>query len=290
MSLEVKNLSKYYGKKQALDKVSVIFEEKKIYGLLGRNGAGKTTLLNIIANRIFTPFGDVLLDGESTEENNRALAKLFLVNSDDLYPKHMSVEKAFSTTARFYAEFDLRKAISLSKLFGLELYAKTGALSTGYKTIFKDILALSMNLPYILMDESALGLDANHRDLLYQQIIAEYSAHPRTFILSTHLIDEIAAVIEDAVILDSGRILVDESCETLLQRGYTATGPTAVVEQFAEGKNIISKESLGAFCSVCILDEMHNITDVPEEIEISTPDLQKLFISMTNGAENEGAK
>lgn len=285
MSLEVRNLSKYYGKKKALDKICVTFEEGKIYGLLGRNGAGKTTLFNIIANRIFTSYGDVLLDGESTEENDRALAKLFLVNSDDLYPKHISVQKAFSLTKRFYPEFSEEKALVLAKNFNLDICAKTGALSTGYKTIFKDIIALSMHLPYVLMDEPALGLDANHRDMLYQQIIAEYSTHPRTFILSTHLIDEIAAVIEDVVILDNGHILADESCDSLLQRGYTATGPASLVEQFSAGKHIIGKETLGTFCSVCILDETHKTTAIPEGIEISAMDLQKLFVTMTNEAE-----
>lgn len=95
MSLEIRHLTKYYGKTQALKDISVTFHENKIYGLFGRNGAGKTTMLNIIANRIFSPYGNVLLDGEPTEENDKALAKLFLVNSDNLFPKRMTVAKAF---------------------------------------------------------------------------------------------------------------------------------------------------------------------------------------------------
>ena len=79
MSLEIQHISKFYGKTQALHDVTVSFETEKIYGLLGRNGAGKTTLLNLIANRIFTPYGNILLDGEKLTENNKALSKLFLV-------------------------------------------------------------------------------------------------------------------------------------------------------------------------------------------------------------------
>lgn len=101
MSLEMQHLNKFYGKTQALNDVTVTFESEKIYGLLGRNGAGKTTLLNLIANRIFTPYGNILLDGEEIEENDKALSKLFLVNSDNLYPKHMTVEKAFRLTKAF---------------------------------------------------------------------------------------------------------------------------------------------------------------------------------------------
>lgn len=286
MSLEIRHLTKYYGKTQALKDISVTFHENKIYGLFGRNGAGKTTMLNIIANRIFSPYGNVLLDGEPTGENDKALAKLFLVNSDNLFPKRMTVAKAFGLTKQFYREFNIEKAAAYAKQFHLGLHTRVGALSTGYQTIFKNILALCMEVPYVLMDEPALGLDANHRDLLYKLLLTEYSEHPRTFILSTHLIDEIAAVIEDVVILDEGRILADESCESLLSRGYTATGESHAVEAFSADKNVIGKTAVGAFLSVNILDEARP-DSVPDGITLSALDLQKLFVAMTGGAEAE---
>lgn len=126
MSLEIRHLVKYYGKKQALKDVSVTFHENKIYGLLGRNGAGKTTLLNLIANRIFTPYGNILLDGEPVEENDKALAKLFLVNSDGLFPRRMTVKKAFHLTKQFYREFNIEKAAAYAARFQLDLQARIG--------------------------------------------------------------------------------------------------------------------------------------------------------------------
>lgn len=287
MSLEIQHISKFYGKTQALNDVTVSFETEKIYGLLGRNGAGKTTLLNLIANRIFTPYGNILLDGEKLTENNKALSKLFLVNSDNLYPKYMSVEKAFRLTKSFYKEFDLEKARDFSKQFALQASARIGALSTGYQTIFKNILALSMDLPYVFMDEPALGLDANHRELLYRLLVSEYAEKPRTYILSTHLIDEIATVIENVVILNEGKILADETCESLLSRGYTATGSKAQIEAFAADKTVIGKTKLGTFVSVNVLDENGRTNSVPEGIEITPLDLQKLFVAMTGGAGEE---
>lgn len=286
MSLEIRHLTKYYGKKQALSDVSVTFYENKIYGLLGRNGAGKTTLLNLIANRIFSPYGNVLLDGEPTEENDKALAKLFLVNSDNLFSKRLTVAKAFKLTKQFYKEFNTEKAIAYAKRFSLDPHTRIGALSTGYQTIFKDILALCMDLSYILMDEPVLGLDANHRDLLYKLLLTEYSEQPRTFILSTHLIDEIATVIEDVVILDNGQILADESCESLLARGYTATGERSAIKSFITDKNVIGETEVGTFSSVHILDA-EKPDAVPDGITLSALDLQKLFVAMTGGTEVE---
>lgn len=287
MSLEIQRVNKFYGKTQALNDVTVTFESEKIYGLFGRNGAGKTTLLNLIANRIFTPYGNILLDGEELEENDKALAKLFLVNSDNLYPKHISVGKAFRLTGSFYKEFNIEKANDFAKQFALNTSAHIGALSTGYQTIFKDVLALSVDLPYIFMDEPALGLDANHRELLYRLLVTEYAEKPRTYVLSTHLIDEIATVIENVVILDEGKILADETCEALLARGYTATGPKAQMEAFVADKTVIGKSELGTFVSVNILDENKRTNSVPEGIEITPLDLQKLFVAMTGGTGEE---
>lgn len=284
MSLEIRHINKYYGQKQALKDVTVTFHENKIYGLLGRNGAGKTTLLNIVANRIFTPYGNVLLDGEPVEENDKALAKLFLINSDGLFPRRMTVREAFLLTKQFYREFNTEKAAAYASRFQLDLRARIGSLSTGYQTIFKDILALCTEVPYILMDEPVLGLDAGHRDLLYQLLLTEYGKHPRTFVLSTHLIDEIASMIEDVVMLDAGEIIADENCEALLARGYSATGERAAIEAFASGKNVIGETAIGAFLSVNILADSHP-TDVPDGITVAPLDLQKLFVAMTGGTE-----
>lgn len=78
--IELKNLTKNYGKNCALDNVSVKFDSGKIYGLLGRNGAGKSTMLNLISNRIFPTSGEILIDGEPSIENDRALSKVYCMS------------------------------------------------------------------------------------------------------------------------------------------------------------------------------------------------------------------
>ncbi|WP_033127111.1 ABC transporter ATP-binding protein, partial [Eubacterium sp. ER2] len=188
--IEVKNVSKSFKDTQALRNVSLTFEEGKIYGLLGRNGAGKSTLLNIISNRKYPNEGYVSVDGVPAAENDEALRKMFLINEMNLYPESMRVRDAFKVTKTFYPSFDEEYALKLSEMFELNIKKKIKSLSTGYQSIFRNVLALSVNVPYVFFDEPVLGLDAYHRDLFYRLLIEKYSEEPFTAVISTHLIEE----------------------------------------------------------------------------------------------------
>jgi len=279
-SIEVRSIIKNYGNTCALDNVSLRFEENKIYGLLGRNGAGKTTLLNLITNRIFVNSGKILVDGESVIDNDNALGKLYLMSEKNYYPENAKIKHIFKLTKNFYPNFDADYAIKLAELFELNLNKSVRSLSTGYSSIFKLIISLSVNTPYILLDEPVLGLDANHRDLFYRTLLQKYSENPCTIIISTHLIEELSGIIEDIIILKKGRIIINESCEDFLSKGYTITGSSTLVDAFLIDKNVIGVDTLGGLKTAYILGKLGN--EIPEGIEVSKLDLQKLFIQLTN--------
>lgn len=278
--IELKNVTKNYGDICALKDVSLKFEQDKIYGLLGRNGAGKTTLLNIITNRIFADSGEVLVNGQNAVENDAVLKLIYMMSERNFYPDGMKVRDAFKWTKEFYPDFDESYAKDLSEKFGLSITKKIKSLSTGYGSIFKMITALSTNAPYILFDEPVLGLDANHRDMFYRKLIEKYAEEPFTAVISTHLIEEVANVIEDIVIIKSGVIIKNKTKEELLSEGYAASGIAKTIDSFIEGKNVIGTDSLGGLKTAYILGSVGQ--DVPEGIEISKIDLQKLFIQLTN--------
>lgn len=281
MSIEIKNVSKSFGNIKALDDISLEFKENKIYGLFGRNGAGKSTLLNIIANRIFANSGEVLIDGENAVENDRAQGEIFLMSEAMLYPESMKIKDAFRLTKEFYDDFDVDYANRLSEQFGLKTNKKTKGLSTGYKSIFKIIVALATNVKYLIFDEPILGLDASHRDLFYKLLIENYDKNPRTIIISTHLIEEISTIVEDVVIIKDGKLIKQQSCDELLNMGLTVTGSEALVNEFAKGKNIIGSDTLGNYKSIYMLGNIDK-NNIPSGLEVSKLDLQKLFIQLTN--------
>ncbi|MBH1940692.1 ABC transporter ATP-binding protein [Mobilitalea sibirica] len=281
MSIEIKNLSKNYKSVQALDDVSIRFEENKIYGLLGRNGAGKTTLLNIITNRIFADRGEVFIDDIPSKENDQALQKVYLMSEKNFYPDKMKIKDIFRWTGEFYGKFDMESAMNMAEKFELSTNKVVKGLSTGYTSIFKVIIALSVNTPYVLLDEPVLGLDANHRDLFYKLLIEKYSEKPSTIIVSTHLIEEVSNVIENVVVIKKGKIIKDETREELLTAGYTISGSASLVDQYILGKSVIGLDVLGGLKSAYILGELEK-DKLPEGLEVSRMDLQKLFIQMTN--------
>ncbi len=279
--LEIKNITKTFGNTIALDNVSLSLEENKIYGLLGRNGAGKTTLLNLITDRIFPTYGEILLNGEKISDNEAALSNIYYMSEPNYYPESMTVRKALKWTGEFYKDFNSEYATVLCNKFNLNADKKIRALSTGYQSIFKIIVALSCNAPIILLDEPVLGLDANHRELFYKELIQSYSERPRTIVLSTHLIEEVAELIEYVIVIKDGKVIMQDSVESVLSQGYSVSGTSASVDNFIKGKNVIGIDTLGGLKTAYVLERPER-DNLPDGLEISGLNLQKLFIRLTN--------
>lgn len=281
MSILVNDVSKHYGKTCALDHVNIEFGENKIYGLLGRNGAGKTTLLNIITNHIFSDAGKVLVDDMPSRENDKALQKIYLMSEKDLYPERMKIKDIFRWSSTFYPGFDMEYALDTAEKFELDINKNVKSLSTGFNSIFKVIIALSVNTPYILLDEPVLGLDANNREQFYKLLIDKYSKDPCTVVISTHLIEEVSSVVEHVIIIKNGKIIKDETRDELLSKGYTVSGAASQVDKYIVGRNVIGIDTIGGLKSAYILGGIDKAS-LPEGIEVSRMDLQKLFVQLTN--------
>ena len=283
--IQIKNITKKYNGLTALDNVSFSFEFGKIYGFLGRNGAGKSTLINVIANRIFADEGTVLVDDVPARENMKVQEKIFCMSETDLYDKDLKIKEHFKWINRFYDSFNINKALEISEKFDLDTDKRFKALSKGYQSIFKLTVALSLNVPYVIFDEPVLGLDANHRELFYDLLLKDYEDGERTIIIATHLIEEVANIIEEFVLIDKGKILLQESVERLLETGYSISGITKEVDDYCIDKNVIGYDELGSLKIAYVLGEK---TPLPENsnLQISAMNLQKLFVKLTEKGGN----
>lgn len=280
MSIKVTNVSKRFGHTKALDHINIEFGKNKIYGLLGNNGAGKSTLLNVITSRIISDHGEITMDGNPMHDNDWALNQIYMLGEKNYYPEAMKVKEAFEWAAIFYPNFDIDTAKKLSDRFNLPLKKKITALSTGYGTIFKIVMALSANTPYLLLDEPVLGLDAQHRDMFYKMIIEHYSEKPCTIIISTHLIQEVAGLIEHCVIIKDGKIIKDAPSEELLHGGYNVSGPAALLDEYLQGKNVLSISNLGGLKTACVGGGAPDRSELPQGIEVGKMNLQEYFIQL----------
>lgn len=280
--IEVKQLQKKFHKQVVLEPTSFQLEPRKIYGLLGRNGAGKSTILNSLTNRILVSGGEVLVDGQSAFDNDQALRKMYLMSEKNLYPDSTKLIKLFHLTELFYGDFDYQQAYDLAADFELDLQQRFGKLSTGYRSIFKLIIALCVPAEYILFDEPTLGLDANHRELFYRALADNYLKRPRTFLIATHLIGEVASLLEQVLIVDHGKLLLDGQVESVLARSHLITGPTRQAAEYVAGLNVIGQEKLGKISSYYIYDNLDDSRPLPDTVSIEQLDLQQLFINLTN--------
>lgn len=278
--IQIKHVTKQFQEITALEDVSFNFEYGRIYGFLGRNGAGKSTLINIIANRIFADSGEVLVDGVPSRENMKVHEKIFCMSEADLYDKDLRIRDHFKWIGRFYESFDLEKAYDIAEKFGLDTNKKFKALSKGYQSIFKLTAALALNVPYVIFDEPVLGLDANHRELFYELLLRDYENNERTIIIATHLIEEVANIIEEVVLIDKGRVLLQDNVASLLEMGYSVSGLAEKVDEYCAGKNIIGCDELGNLKIAYLLGEK---TPLPSGsgLTFSTMNLQKLFVKLT---------
>lgn len=284
MSIEIRNLVKTFGKNNALNNVSLKFEDNQIYGLLGRNGAGKSTLLNIISNRLFATSGEVLIDGVPSQENDDALSKVYLMSEKTLYDPDTRIKHIFKQTKMFYPDFDIERAFEISKQFQLDTNKKVKQLSTGQTSIFKLAISLSVNTPYIFLDEPVLGLDANNRDLFYKMLLEMYIEKPCTIIISTHLIEEISSIIETAIMIEQGEIIINKSRDELIRMGYSVSGKASDVDSYTAGKEVIGEDTIGGLKTAYVIGRAEK---VPSTLEIASIDLQKLFVKLTSSKEEK---
>ena len=283
MSIEITKVQKQFGPVRALDGVTLSLGGNRIYGLLGNNGAGKSTLLRILTGRLCPDGGQVTVDGEPVSGHDRALSKMFLVGEENLLPEEMRVSRAFEIARGFHPSFDAAYARALCGQFGLPEKKRIRSLSTGYASIFRLILGLSMHTPYLLLDEPVLGLDARHRDLFYRTLLRRYSEDPCTVVLSTHLIEEAAPLVEETIVLYNGRVLQSGPAGELTDGMYTLSGPAALLDRFCQGREVLTRQTLGGLSTMCIRGARPD--RVPDGLEAGPVTLQQAFIQLTEKEE-----
>ena len=213
--LELKNITKSYGKKTALEDVSVAFGPGQIVGLFGENGAGKTTLMKCILG--LTGYkGEVTLDGERIGCGN--IARLSFATCEHSFFPRLSPQAHREFYREHFPEFNDKRFETLMDFFGLPGDKALKSFSVGMQNQFEVVLALSQGADYILMDEPFAGNDIFNREDFYKVLLGILTER-ETVILSTHLLEEVKDFISRAVLLREGRIVGDHTTEELEDAG-----------------------------------------------------------------------
>lgn len=275
----------------ALDTLDLTIRPGVITGLLGRNGAGKSTLAALLAGwrrptagRVLVGPGDAL---EDPFENTWIATGTQLVRESGDHWEGTAARDTLAFHAEVRPGWDADLAEHLVELFGLDVGTHPERLSRGQRSALGIVVGLASRAPLTILDESYLGLDAAHRYAFYDALLTDYAEHPRTIVLSSHLIGEVERLFEDVVILDRGRVLLAESADDVRARGVTLTGPAADVARVAGDRPVLARQQLGATTQVTLdgaLSADEHAAARAAGLDVGGVSVQDLFVHLTGGA------
>ena len=283
--VEVRDLTKHYGKVRAVDGVSFRLEEGRITGLLGRNGAGKTTLMSMLTAQEFATSGSIEVFGASPVENAAVLQQLCFIKESQKYPDDFRVKHVLRTAPWFFPHWDQDFADRLIAEFRLPMDGKMKKISRGQFSAVGVVVGLASRAPLTFFDEPYLGLDAVARQHFYDRLLEDYAEHPRTVVLSTHLIDEVSDLLEHIIVIDDGRLLVDAPADELRGSATTIVGGRDAVDRFVGTRDVLHRDGIGGLASVTVagLDDAERAAARAAGLELGPVSLQQLVVRMTTG-------
>ncbi len=210
--LKAEKISKNYFAKSALSNVDISLEQGKIIGLLGPNGSGKTTFLKLVTGMVRPSGGSLTICGMEIGYKTKEIIS-FLPDSEFLYD-WMTIREAASTYAAFFKDFDNDRFNELLKFMQLSSDMRFKRLSKGMKEKLALALTLSRNARLIVLDEPLNGVDPVAREQILGAIVRSFS-QDSTILVTSHLINEVENILDEAYFLKDGRIVLHGSTEDL---------------------------------------------------------------------------
>lgn len=217
--LEMKNVTKRYGKKVVLDDVSIQFQKGAITCLLGLNGVGKSTTMKAIMKLIPINQGEILINQTPITSHN--INQLAYVPDIPIHDLGWTIPKNLEFAQVFYDGFDIEKAWRMIKFFNVPTDKKLKELSKGNLARFNIIIGLCQNTPYLLLDEPFSGIDVFTRQTFINLLKSEFLEKDQTVILTTHEIDEVQDVADYIVLLEEGKVFATFSKDEAEKEGLT---------------------------------------------------------------------
>ncbi len=293
LGLEARGLGVRYGRTTALDAVDLTVPAGSITGLLGRNGSGKTTLASVAAAFRRPTAGTLLVGGQDPWENEDLLPRVLLVRECGDVLDSETLRTNLRYTADCRPAFSQDVAERLLDRFALDPGTKPRRLSRGQRSAFGIVLAVATRADLTILDEVHLGLDAPSRYAFYDALLEDYVEHPRTVVLSSHLIGEVERLLEHVVVLDHGRVLLAQQVDALTGRGVSVTGPVREVERFVVGRTVLGRQQLGGTVQATVLATLSDaeLADARTAgLELGPVPLQDLFVHLTQDGAHDAVR
>ncbi len=213
--IRASGVKKSYENNYALDGIDLEVTSGQILGFLGPNGAGKSTFLQSVLGLINTEGNLEVLGLDPRKDRHKLLKEVCSITDVAVLPKWMSVDQVLTYVDGVHPGFDLKKCISVLSKTNIKRDAKIKTLSRGMVVQLHLSIVMSINAKLLVLDEPTLGLDLVYRKEFYSQLIEDYYDGGKTILISTHQVEEIEGVLSDAIFMNQGRIVMQDSIESI---------------------------------------------------------------------------
>ena len=286
-AIRVRGLARCFGRAMALDGLDFVVSAGQVVGFLGRNGAGKSTLLRILSGQLRQSGGEAELMGAPV--GPASLGRLCLIGDTPDFGGLRNGKEFLKVCSGLFPGWQQERAERLTNLFGLPLKKPLKGYSRGMQTALLLCAGLSSGAELTVFDEPSLGLDAVMRERFYDAVVQAHREEPgRTFLLSTHLIDEVARTLDYAVMIDAGRLLAEGTTEELTKLYLCVSGAPEAVRGETEGLDVLKEEEVaGSLVRYLRLHAPQDAQRIREggRVQVAPMGLQKLFVFLTGEKE-----
>lgn len=276
--IEMRNVTKNYGKLKALDDVSLSLPAGRIIGLLGKNGAGKSTLMRSLLG--FLHFqGEIKLLGTPIHRHRESIHNhVAFIPDVNCLDNKLTVQQTLSYVSALNPSWNQEKADELMSRSDLPLRQKVGHLSKGMKTKLYLLITLSLDVQLLLLDEPTLGLDIVFRKEFFNTILGEFYDDSKTILISTHQVEEVEHILQDIIFIDHGKLVLHEDINVLKKNYAVITLPQERKKELENLNPLLINYTLGHVSGIVSSDV------TIEEAQVNRPTLSDLFVAKVGGS------
>ncbi|MDO5422147.1 MAG: ABC transporter ATP-binding protein [Eubacteriales bacterium] len=286
--LECRGLTKVYGKKEVVKQVDLTLEKGKIYGLIGRNGAGKTTLLSMLTAQNPATSGTVTYAGMPVWENEQALSHLCFsreLGNSGTGANGWKLKDYLRTASIYLPHWDKEMEQRLMEKFHLDRKQRINKLSKGMASMVTIIVAMASKADFTFLDEPTAGLDVIARQQFYRLLLEEMEETGRTFVISTHIIEEASDAFDEVILMRRGELFLKEKTQELLERCVHVSGRADALEAATRGMEVHAKERFGRGSGATVLLRPGERIPTNADLTVQPMSLENIFVALCGEGE-----
>ncbi len=250
----IENVSRSFGKRNILQKISGEVEAGKIVGILGRNGEGKTTLFRILLDLLAADEGNISVLGMQPDGSGKIRKSVGYVPERPAYHEFMKVEDVLKWRASFYPNWNWDTANNMVKRLTIDKSTAIKGASKGTMAKLAWVLACAHHPPVLFLDEPTSGLDTVVREMLLSEFVQQMAAEGKTILVTNHHMDEMLGVLDEVWILSEGKFRERLSMDELRQTAHVVSG--RLNGSIPEDLNVFEKEQIGNLVRWVVMDKI----------------------------------